>query len=233
MYKHNNLLKNIRQNSVQAESPTVSTLNGSSITFSKRSHKGRSKSTLNNSMMLPNNKFIFGLPEYKPPKINFFKPAVKLAKFHPSKRIDFIDDYTKAKGFLPSPDKYETQEAWIKKQKDMQFSKLPRITFSEVAIKQSPRTPGPGAYNPEPPKRKLGTTKMTSRRELGFINEAKYKGENNPLSFDAKFKLVSPRVKSPNFKKLAKPRETRIVKQKEGTSRKFLNFKSIVTIFDI
>lgn len=34
--------------------------------------------------MLPNQKFVFGLPEYNPPKINFIKDAPKLAKFLPS-----------------------------------------------------------------------------------------------------------------------------------------------------
>lgn len=48
---------------------------------------------------------------------------------------------------MPSPDKYEKKDDWVKKNFKLQFSKLPRITFSDLAIKDSARTPGPGAYD--------------------------------------------------------------------------------------
>ena len=79
-------------------------------------------------------------------------------------------------------------------------------------MKQSPRTPGPGAYNPKQIKKKIKDEQFTSKRELGFINEAKVKGENNPLCFNSKFSQVTPRIKSPTFKNYSKPRETKIVK---------------------
>lgn len=107
----------------------------------------------------------------------------------------------------------------------MQFSKLARITYSEIAIKQSPRTPGPGEYNPKPLKKKYKDPLQTNSRELGFIDEAVCKGEENPLSFDAKFNLVFPRSGSPSFKHYAKTRDTKIVKKEGGTSRKLCTFK--------
>ena len=133
---------------------------------------------------------------------------------------NFIDKYTRSKEFLPSPDKYPVQDEWIRKNKRLQFSKLARITYSEIAIKQSPRTPGPGEYNPHPVKKKYKDPNLTSSRELGFINEAVWKGENNPLSFDSKFNLVFPKTWSPNFKHYSKTRDTKLVKKDGVTSRK-------------
>lgn len=135
---------------------------------------------MHSSLHLPNKKFVFGIPEYFVPKTKL-PQTIKLAKFLPSKRTHYIDIIKKSKEFIPPPDSYQTQQSWIKKTKELEFSKLPRMTQTDQAIKLSPRTPGPGSYNAEKNKIKLGNIKMTLKRELGFINEAEYKGKESPL----------------------------------------------------
>lgn len=86
----------------------------------------------------------FGIDGYNPPRIKYLKDYPILAKFSPSKRVTLHNPSTIA----PAPGHYKTEIEWIKKSQKYKFSKLPRITFSETVIKQSPRTPGPGTYNP-------------------------------------------------------------------------------------
>ena len=46
-------------------------------------------------------------------------------------------------------------------------------------MKESPKTPVPGQYNPSQILTKKGGLNSTTKRHLGFINEAICKGENN------------------------------------------------------
>ena len=187
--------------------------------FSTISNKHRKAvSCLNTSMMLPNRKYTFGIAEYKTPIPVVEKSSIKLGKISPSKRKDFFDAYVKEKDYLPAPDKYDTnQNKWLRKNREMIWSNTPRLTISEQAIKESPRTPGPGAYSPKPSTKPVRSETRTTKRELGFINEAKVRGENTPHATLAKLDMVKPRVRSIDFKKYAKPRETKIIKNKGAT----------------
>ena len=100
----------------------------------------------------------------------------------------------------------------------MQFSKMPHITFTERAMREGKKTPGPGSYNPKQIEVKKKGMRSTCQRFLGFIDEAKYKGMNNPLNYDGKMTLVSPRAKSMEFKKYGKLRDFKL-RKKKGTSR--------------
>lgn len=145
------------------------------------SHKRRSKSEIRTSLQVPKKSFSFGIQEYRCSNPKIFKPAVKLAKIYNTKNKNFADLYAKSKEYLPSPDKYEVKDVWVKKSNNLRFSKLPRLSFTESIMKQSPRTPGPGQYNPSQIKTKKRGLTSTTKRYLGFIDEAMYKGENNPL----------------------------------------------------
>jgi hypothetical protein len=141
--------------------------------------KRRSHSEVRTSVKIQKGKFSFGIPHYKCVIPNIFDPANKLAKLSKSKNNNFTDIYAKGKEYLPSPDKYEVRDTWVKKNMSLQFSKVPRTTFSESIMKESPKTPGPGQYNPSRIITKNGGLNSTTIRHLGFINEAICKGENN------------------------------------------------------
>lgn len=141
----------------------------------------RSNSEVRTSLRIPKTSFSFGIQEYRCTKPKIFKPTVKLAHILKSKNKNFVDLYAKSKEFLPSPDKYEVKDVWVKKSNNLRFSKVPRLSFTESIMKQSPRTPGPGQYNPNQIITKKRGLKSTTKRYLGFIDEAIYKGENNPL----------------------------------------------------
>jgi hypothetical protein len=59
---------------------------------------------------------------------------------------------------------------------------------------------------------------FTSERELGFVNEAAYRGLQTPSSYSTNYKLVSPRIKSPDFSRMSKERNTKFVKNNGLTS---------------
>ena len=122
--------------------------------------------------------------------------------------------FIKRKQFVPSPDKYEV---WgnmnMSDLKKRVFSKLPRLTMAAEILKNGTLTPGPGSYRLNYVKRNKEDHKMTLERELGFINEAKYKGSENPLNFDSKFNLVEEKPRFTNFRLSTVERSTRIDKK--------------------
>jgi len=119
---------------------------------------------------------------------------------------------------VPPPNLYKTKSSFEIKSKHGQFSKLVRTTFTSKIEQESIKTPGPGRYDPKPsPSKKIGFS-PTSKRNLGFYDEALYKGLNNPLSFNPKYALVHERAVSTQFKNYAKARMNSIIKEKEGTT---------------
>jgi len=156
----------------------------------------------------------FGFSFYKTPNCCFFKDAIKLSKISPSKREHFLTKHCKNKSFVPSPDKYEVSGSLnMGDPKKRVFSKLPRLTMAEEIIKKGALTPGPGTYRLDYKRKRKDSHKMTSVRELGFINEAKVKGKENPLSFDSKFALVETKPRFTNFRLSTVERSVRIEKK--------------------
>jgi hypothetical protein len=71
-----------------------------------------------------------------------------LANSYQRKRQILLILRQKENKFVPAPGHYKSKNEWVQKNKKCAFSKLPRLTFSEFVAKHTPRTPGPGAYNP-------------------------------------------------------------------------------------
>lgn len=106
----------------------------------------------------------------------------------------FIDKYVKSREFVPGP-KYDTITNWKNNFKARgQFSKSPRITFTERIMKDNKlyESPGPGAYaHKEYLKRekqaKAGSVAKTEK-VCAFIEEAQYVGLQTPApKYDVNF----------------------------------------------
>lgn len=91
---------------------------------------------------------IFGITGYHMPNTNILTQRPRTTKFTTYNAPHFIDKYTKGREFVPGP-KYDTLTDWKHNLKARgQFSKSPRITFTESIIKETKLidSPGPGAY---------------------------------------------------------------------------------------
>ena len=80
--------------------------------------KRRSKSEVRTSVKIPKGTFSFGIPHYRCLIPNIFKSSNKLARLSKSKNNNFVDIYAKGKEFLPSPDRYDVRDMWVKKNKN-------------------------------------------------------------------------------------------------------------------
>lgn len=156
----------------------------------------------------------FAFPFYKTPKCNYYNDTIKLAKISNSKKDHFLNQICKIKQMVPSPDKYEVRGNLVMPDtKKRVFSKLPRLTIAAEIIKKGSSTPGPGTYRTDYKHKSKGDHKFTLQRELGFIVEAKTKGVENPLCFDAKYHLVEEKPRFTNFKLSKVERSVRIEKK--------------------
>jgi len=124
------------------------------------------------------------------PNCGYQNDSIKLAKISPSKKEHFLTMLTKRRLFVPSPDAYEVSgNLNMPDPKKRIFSKQARLTMAAEIIKKGATTPGPGSYRPFPVKKNKESHKMTMKRELGFINDARYKGQSTPQSYDKKYHL--------------------------------------------
>lgn len=148
------------------------------------------------------------------PNTQYYNDSIKNAKFLPGKKDHYITLECKKKLYVPSPDKYEvTGNLNMANDKKRVFSKLPRLTIAAEIIKKGSLTPGPGTYRFDFKSKRKQTFKQTLERDLGFINEAKYKGNQTPLCHDSKFGQVETRPYSTNFKLSTVERSVRIEKK--------------------
>ena len=137
-----------------------------------------------------------------------------MAKFLPGKRDHFLTRHCKNRSFVPSPDKYEvTGNLLMQNPKKRLFSKLPRLTQAAEIIKKGSETPGPGTYRLSFIKKRKASHKPTEARELGFINDAMYKGKNAPPNYDSNYKLVESKPRFTDFRLSTVERQTRIQKK--------------------
>ena len=137
-----------------------------------------------------------------------------MAKFLSGKREHFLTRHCKNQSFVPSPDKYEvTGNLLMQNPKKRMFSKLPRLTEAAEIIKKGSETPGPGTYRISFAKKRKGSHKPTEARELGFINDAMYKGKNTPSVYDSNYKLVESKPRFTDFRLSTVERKTRIEKK--------------------
>lgn len=156
----------------------------------------------------------FALNFYKMPNCQYYNDTKILTKFLPGKKDHFLNQIIKSKQFMPSPDKYEVTRSFILPgDKKRVFSKLPRLTMAAEIIKKGSSTPGPGTYRLDFKPKKREGHKRQLERELGFINEAQYRGTATPFAHDAKFNLVEKKVRATNFRLSTVERSVRIEKK--------------------
>ena len=105
----------------------------------------------------------------------------------------------------------------MKDDKKRLFGKLPRLTMAAEIIKKGSSTPGPGTYRFDNKKRRQ-VYQQTLDRQLGFINEAEYRGKATPHAHDSNFKLVEKSPRFTNFRLSTVERSIRINKEKTGLS---------------
>ncbi len=101
----------------------------------------------------------------------------------------------------------------MKEDRKRKFGKLPRLTIAEEILKKGASTPGPGSYRVDyKPKKRQGHHPQ-SDRQLGFINEALYRGKATPLCHDPKFKVVEQKPRFTLFKLSKAERDVKIQKK--------------------
>lgn len=152
------------------------------------------------------------------PNTQYYNERVLNSKFLPGKKDHFLDEVCKIKKYIPSPDKYNvTGDLNMKNPEKRKFSKLPRLTIAEEILKKGTSTPGPGTYRLDFKPRNHQGKHKESDRQLGFINEAQYRGKATPLCHDAKFKLVEEKPRYTLFK-LSKAERSVKIEKKPGLS---------------
>jgi hypothetical protein len=218
----------------QQNSPRVNFANKSNI--SVRTSLRETKSYLDNSSHTPHNMSLhqqntsslhskrktmrdlkstgFAFSFYKMPNTQFYNDSVTHSKFLKGKKDHFMTNECKKKLYVPSPDKYDvTGDLNMRDTNKRVFSKLPRLTIAGEILKKGSTTPGPGAYKFDFKSRKKQAFKQTLIRELGFINEAKYKGAQTPLCHDSNFKQVEKKARCANFRLSTYERSVKIEKK--------------------
>lgn len=94
----------------------------------------------------------------------------------------------------------------------MHFGKGTRITSTDEIIKTAKKSKvGPGQYKIKYKENIPGVVKSTTRKSVGFIDDAEYKSKNMPWSYN--IKDIRKRVLTPDFKRQSREREVKITKK--------------------
>ena len=161
----------------------------------------------------------FGIKEYRPPKIALPRVKVHGAKWGKQKNTSFTESVIKQKGMLPSPDKYTTQANWTNAipGRKGKFLKSPRTLIAQQIMKNKHKTPGPGAYETLPRKRKISGCAMAKEPKIcAFIETATFHAmEGQSPKYDLKTRLTKPKILETT---IYKPRRERFPKleKREG-----------------
>lgn len=95
----------------------------------------------------------------------------------------------------------------------MYFGKGTRSTMTDDVIKTAKKNRiGPGQYPIKFKDKIRGVCKSTDKKSVSFIDEAEHKAKTTPGFHKVKHNLVEDRVLAPDFKKLSKERDVKIVK---------------------
>eukprot|EP00347_Sterkiella_histriomuscorum_P004088 403361797 len=149
---------------------------------------------------------VFGISGYHLPNTNIITQRPRTTKFTTYNVPHFIDKYTKSREFVPGP-KYDTMQDWKNNLKARgQFSKSPRVTFTETVIKESKwlEHPGPGAYKHFDgfKKNKHDKVNVALRDKFcEFIEEAKFVGTETPApKYDLNYTRIDSDLKYARIK---------------------------------
>ena len=185
-----------------------------STTKSSSSSKHKRWLSITNSLKVTNllHTQSFGIEGYKVPFWGLFPRGDKRTKFLKTNYKNFVSEYTKSREFVPPPGKYNLNRSMVIKNKKMHFGKGTRVTMTDEIIRLAKKnTIGPGMYKIKFNKRIKGVCKSTDRKSVGFIDDAEFIGKTCKPFYDAK--LVTAHLLTPNFKRQAKERQTKIEKK--------------------